>query len=124
MGYLLIPFALLGEGGPALFTSGRSIMGFACITLGKNLPSEKALSVYSMPVRERLHVQAGEEDVEQVRLFLPVGGVVVSSLPYCRQGDGVYEIELPLTLATGFYILEVTGRRGWQAQAKGLIGTP
>ncbi|MDT7941914.1 MAG: hypothetical protein RQ993_01405 [Bacteroidota bacterium] len=34
------------------------------------------------------------------------------------------EIELPLTLPTGFYILEVTGRRGWQAQAKVLIGTP
>jgi len=53
-----------------------------------------------------------------------VGGVVVSSLPYRREQDGVYEIELPLTLPTGFYILEVTGRGGWQAQAKVLIGTP
>jgi hypothetical protein len=33
-------------------------------------------------------------------------------------------VELPLTLPTGFYILEVTGRKGWQAQAKVLIGTP
>jgi len=52
-----------------------------------------------------------------MRLFSPVGDVVVSSLPYRRGQDGVYEIELPLTLPTGF-ILEVTGRRGWQAQAK------
>jgi len=59
-----------------------------------------------------------------VRLFSPVGGVVVSSLPYRREQDGVYEIELPLTLPTGLYILEVTGRKGWQAQAKVLIGTP
>ena len=59
-----------------------------------------------------------------MRLFSPVGGVVVSSLPYRREQDGVYEIELPLTLPTGLYILEVTGRKGWQAQAKVLIGTP
>jgi hypothetical protein len=59
-----------------------------------------------------------------VRLFSPVGDVVVSNLPHRRQRDGVYEIELPLTLPTGFYILEVTGREGWQAQAKVLIGTP
>jgi hypothetical protein len=104
--------------------NGVCVYNFGSTALGKSLPSEKALSVYPVPVRERLYVQAGEEDVEQVRLFSPVGGVVVSSLPYRRQRDGAYEIELPLTLPTGFYILEVTSRRGWQAQAKVLIGTP
>ena len=59
-----------------------------------------------------------------MRLFSPVGDVVVSNLPHRRQRDDVYEVELPLTLPTGFYILEVTGRKGWQAQAKVLIGTP
>jgi len=59
-----------------------------------------------------------------MRLFSPVGDVVVSNLPYRRQRDGVYEVELPLTMPTDFYILEVTGRRGWQAQARVLIGTP
>ena len=104
--------------------NGVCVYNFLSSALGKSLPSEKALSVYPMPVRERLYVQAGEEDVEQVRLFSPVGDVVVSNLPHRRQRDGVYEIELPLTLPTGFYILEVTGRKGWQAQAKVLIGTP
>jgi hypothetical protein len=66
----------------------------------------------------------GEEDVEQVRLFSPVRDVVVSNLPHRRQRDGVYEIELPFNMPTGFYILEVTDREGWQAQAKVLIGTP
>ena len=28
---------------------------------------------------------------------------MVSSLPYRRQRDGVYEVELPLTMPTGFY---------------------